>query len=350
MTEPKKPARSRKKRILLIILIVILSLIVILAVTAVITFRRLYNRTTFVDDAEVEATVGTLPPEEEEQVVVLESDVEESLKEAMSLTEPESADEKNEDAKTADPAGNKIYNVLLIGVDRRDRTWNGNSDAMILITVHHFTGKIYMTSFMRDLYSNIEGVGVRKLNHAYAIGAGPLLVKTLQTNYGVAIDHYASVDFFAMEDIIDICGGVTITIKDYELPTMRYHGITEAGTYLLNGEQALAYSRIRHQGNADFERTSRQRTVLQALFQKARSMGAMEAARFANDLLPYITHNLSAGDTLDVLTDLPRILKYDVEEIRIPYDGEFHIVNELLVPNDINNMVSKLRSTIYAAE
>lgn len=54
-----------------------------------------------------------------------------------------------------------MYNILLIGVDRRDKTWYGNSDSMILMSINKDTKQIHMTSFMRDLYANIPDVGVK---------------------------------------------------------------------------------------------------------------------------------------------------------------------------------------------
>ena len=59
------------------------------------------------------------------------------------------------------PNNNNVYNILLIGVDRRDKTWYGNSDSMILMSINKDTKQIHMTSFMRDLYANIPDVGVK---------------------------------------------------------------------------------------------------------------------------------------------------------------------------------------------
>ena len=67
-----------------------------------------------------------------------------------------------------------IYNVLLVGVDRQDKTWNGNSDAMILVSINKAKNHVSMISLMRDTYVDIDGVGYAKLNAAYAYGAGPL--------------------------------------------------------------------------------------------------------------------------------------------------------------------------------
>ena len=64
------------------------------------------------------------------------------------------------------PNGKSVYNILLIGSDRRDDSWNGNSDVVILLTVNSDTQKLLLTSFMRDLYADIPGYGVHKLNSA----------------------------------------------------------------------------------------------------------------------------------------------------------------------------------------
>ena len=94
------------------------------------------------------------------------------------------------------------YNLLLLGVDRRDESWNGNSDVVLLVTVNKEKKTVYLTSFLRDLYADIPGVGVRKLNAACANGGPELTIQTLEENYHVEIDNYAMVDFNAMIDVV----------------------------------------------------------------------------------------------------------------------------------------------------
>lgn len=77
------------------------------------------------------------------------------------------------------------YNILLLGVDRRDESWEGNSDVILLVTVNKEKKTVYLTSFLRDLYADIPGVGVRKLNAACANGGPELTVQTLEDNYQI---------------------------------------------------------------------------------------------------------------------------------------------------------------------
>ncbi len=352
--------KKKQNKALRITLIVILSVIVVLGVAVIFTFSHFYSRSNFEDQSLLDegdlATLEleTLPPSDAEEVATVEAELEAELIEENKLTVEE----------LPESTFSNIYNVLLIGVDRRERNWNGNSDAMILLTINRNTQKIYMTSFLRDLYANIEGVGVRKLNHAYAVGGAPLLINTLQTNYGVSIDNYAWVDFLDIEQIIDAVGGVELTVtgdeayyvNDYLIEINRLAGLPDGdsalpggGTYLMNGRQALAYSRIRYIGT-DFQRTQRQRIVLQSLIGKARNMNVFELTATADNVLPYINHNLTPGETLSLITDLPSVLGFEVVEIRIPYDNDYVSQNEILIPYDINTTVTRLRSEIYATE
>ncbi|MFF9277531.1 LCP family protein [Streptomyces griseosporeus] len=104
-----------------------------------------------------------------------------------------------------------------------------------------------------------------KLNAAYAEDGPTLLVRTVEFNTGLHIDHYVEIGFAGFANIVDAVGGVDITIdkpfKD------KYSGADfQAGEQTLNGEQALAFVRTRHAFAAsDLERTKNQQKFLAAL-------------------------------------------------------------------------------------
>lgn len=122
-----------------------------------------------------------------------------------------------------------------------------------------------------------------------------------------------------------------------------------AGTYHLDGEQAVAYGRIRYVGNNDYERTERQRKVMTQIFQKAKSLSLGDLNKLANEILPLVTHNLTEFETVSLLTRLPSVMGYQLETSRVPYDGLFHSEGELLVP-DWEETIQRLHQTIYAEE
>ena len=257
-----------------------------------------------------------------------------------------------------------VYNILLIGSDSRNN-WYGNSDSMILASINSKTKTIYMTSFMRDLYANIPNVGIRKLNSAYALGGGPLLVSTIESNYRIDIDNYASVDFGSMAHIIDLVGGVDLEVSTQEADYVNMYldeqcarqGLNAADYYItggglthLNGNQAVGFARIRYtsRGNehSDYGRTSRQREILVQLMQKARSLDATTLLAVVNDMLPLITHNIDTATLTSLIANAASYVNYDIQTDRIPYDGLYSNLGEELVP-DFEATINRLHQTIY---
>lgn len=264
--------------------------------------------------------------------------------------------------KISEEEAEGTYNLLLLGVDRREDDWYGNSDSIILVTVNHDAKKIFLTSFMRDLYAEIPDYGVMKLNAAHAIGGGPLIVETMENTYGVAIDNYARVDFNSMTDIIDALGGVDMELSDEEAKSAnksikemcRLQGkkykknrLKSGGKLHLNGIQAVAYSRIRKVGNSDYERTERQRKVLTELIKNAKSLKFREISSLLNEALPLITHNVDQVTMVKLLAELPEMMEYEVVTDRVPYDGMYYSQGELLVP-ELTETVERLQETLYA--
>lgn len=254
--------------------------------------------------------------------------------------------------------GKNSYNILLIGSDHRDDSWNGNSDVMILITILPENQRIVMTSFMRDLYAEIPGHGVHKLNYAFAVAGGDKLVETLENNYRLSIDNYAVADFESMADIIDILGGVEMEISDAEAEVLNDYltsvGRTEShlpggGTYLLDGGQAVAYMRIRYVGNSDYQRTQRQRDVLSKIFEGLGSLESEELAEITEKVIPQIEHNVDTLRMMKLIAALPKFVDYELEENRIPYDDLYYTQNEMLVP-DFETTILRLHESLEIAE
>lgn len=253
------------------------------------------------------------------------------------------------------PNGKSVYNVLLIGSDRRNESWNGNSDVMIVLSVNEHAERLTLTSFMRDLYADIPGYGVHKLNYAYAAGGAGTLIDTLQDNYNLSVDNYAVVDFETMADIVDLVGGVEMEISEGEckwlnnyLNSMNAQSdfLPGAGTYVLNGNQAVAFMRIRYVGNNDYERTQRQRDVLSVLFDSIQELDAEELLQLAGRILLDVKHDIAPDRLVKVLALLPQLQGYELAESRVPYDGLFTSQNEMLVP-DFDATVERLHEELY---
>lgn len=253
------------------------------------------------------------------------------------------------------PNGKEVYNVLLIGSDRRDDSWNGNSDVMIVMSVNAGSKKLSITSFMRDLYADIPGHGVHKLNYAYAVGGAKTLMATLEDNYDLDIDNYAVVDFETMAKVVDLVGGVEIEVSDAECKVLNDYltsmdaaddYLPSGGTYVLNGNQAVAYMRIRYVGNNDYERTQRQRDVLSVIFASMQKLDAEQLTKLVDEILPNVENDITPVDMIRLMALLPNIGDYELSESRIPYDGLFTSQNEMLVP-DFAQTKERLHEELY---
>lgn len=261
-----------------------------------------------------------------------------------------------------------VKNVLVIGTDTRDpEEERGRSDSMILVSLNAHTHEIYMTSFMRDAYVSIPGIGSGKLNAAFSYGGPELLMDTLEENYDVSIDDYVMITFAACAGMIDAVGGVELEISDREAEAINEILISEVneimgddreddlldsgGKVKLDGKQALSYSRIRYVGNADFERTERQRTVMAQVMQKVKS-NPLRLAAVCVKALPKMTTNMSALSLYGYAVTTPlKLVLYSTQQQRIPADGTFSsasIDGESVLQVDYDAAQQQLKETVFA--
>ncbi|NGU66469.1 LCP family protein [Clostridium perfringens] len=213
---------------------------------------------------------------------------------------------------------NHIKNIALFGIDA-PKGKVGRSDAIMILTLDEEHKVMKLTSIMRDSYVDIPGHGDDKINHAYAFGGPELAMKTLNENFKVNVEDFMVVNFTSLPEIIDKLGGVKIDI----IPEEIHHipGITSSGEQILNGAEALAYSRIRYATGGDYKRTERQRVVLEAVFEKLKSTPSKEYPSLIDDFLPYVETNMSSMDMIKLATDVAPLVKGNLETARFPLDG-----------------------------
>ena len=223
--------------------------------------------------------------------------------------------------------GSGLINILLVGHDRQDEKTPARADTMILCSFHPESKSIVFTSFLRDLYIRIPDIGENRLNAAYAIGGTALLKQTLCENLNLHIDGSIDVDFSQFADIIDILGGVTLELRQDEADIINRTviGTLSEGIQYLNGQQALAYSRIRNlDADGDFSRTDRQRKLLTSLLSSYQEAGFLKILSAIADTLPLISTDLSSKEVLQLAAKLfPLLDDPSVISQRIPADGTY---------------------------
>lgn len=255
----------------------------------------------------------------------------------------------------------KIINILLIGADKRE-SWSesGRSDTVMIATLDMKHKQLKLTSLMRDMWVEIPGYGNHKFNAAYSYGGVSLLYRTIAVNFGLKLDGYAVVDFKAFQEVIDAMDGVEIelTREEYEYLVEAYKRHPEVknglqpGKNIMNGAQALAYSRIRQVGRSDFRRTERQRTVIQSMFTKVKSMSMGEIKRLAEKMLPNIVTDLSNEQIYSYMFSVLTMGTTEIKQFRIPTD-EAHtpetIGKEKVLTLDLPANVEALNKFIFEA-
>lgn len=243
-----------------------------------------------------------------------------------------------------------VQNILLLGTDSRDSS-RGRSDSMILLSINKKTKKIVMSSLMRDMYVNIPGKGWNKLNAAYSFGGPAMLMNTIEENLHIKIDDYMQVDFSAFAGVVDAVGGVKITVSPEEAQAINnilrdeVNGLMGdpvdadylegGGTFVLNGKQALSYARIRYVGNADFERTERQRKVLTQMIGQLKESGVSGMKKAMGAAMPNLSSNMERGALYKLSLRLPQLIGYDIVQQQIPakdtWSGETKDCGSVLV-------------------
>lgn len=234
----------------------------------------------------------------------------------------------------------EIVNIMLVGQDRRpNQTYRTLSDSMILCTFNLQDNTLTMTSFMRDMYVQIPGLGGNKMNAAYLHGGMPLLQETMMLNFGISVDAFVEVDFSGFTKVIDTLGGVEVPLTQREADYMNtfYWGagidnsnwnLTE-GPQVLTGPQALSYSRIRmvptlSGANNDFGRTERQRRVLGQVLSECKQMDFATAYALVKELVPIVRTDISRNEIFNYfLTLFPMLTSTTVTNQRIPIDGSY---------------------------
>ena len=383
MSEKKKLNKGQKtSRNIIILVCTLLTIIIAVVIVGYFLINGYAHKFNYIADEDVIATMPTedptqgTDPEEVISKIIDAFDVQYDPNEESSSYSPEELEkmaaevskQAEENAKALENVEVKknanVQNILLIGIDTRaGSSWNGLSDSMILCTINNDKKTITLTSFMRDLCVNIPKYGAAKLNAAHGRGAGPLLVQTIEENFKIHIDYYATVNFYNMINIIDALGGVDIDVTDEEAnvmaiyikqmcqgigldPTPYY--VTTTGHIHLNGMQAVAYARNRYTKGWDYKRTERQRIILTAMFAKLQASDLGTINSFLNAALPNITTNMPGDVVMYFVNNASLYLGYGFQAgYRVPFDDiGWTSLNSMLI-TDLVATHKRLMSILY---
>lgn len=203
--------------------------------------------------------------------------------------------------------GKDNISILFLGVDDRDGNLRGRTDAIILATFNKSQGTVKMLSIPRDSRVEIAGRGTQdKINHAHAFGGVDMIVDTIENLLDIPVDYFVKLNFEAFVEIVDALGGVEIDVAfsfSESDSQDRKNAITvPEGLNTLNGEQALAYSRMRKKDpRGDIGRGERQQEVLAAIIEKTASLSSITKFDDIFDSIEnHLSTNLSFGNIISL--------------------------------------------------
>lgn len=259
---------------------------------------------------------------------------------------------------------NGYTNIALFGLDSRSGQLESgaNSDTIMICSMNDTTGEIKLVSVYRDTYLD-DGTGsYRKCTEVYAAGGAQQAISMLNKNLDLNITDYVTVNFEALVEAVDLFGGVDINLSEGEVQWLNGYlvegrevlgkeceDVAGPGLQTLNGMQALAYCRIRYIG-LDYERTERQRAVLEQLAMKAKKSDIFTLNKAVDQILPMISTSLSYVELAKLASGAGRF--YMGETTGFPEDKTTAVIaaGDCVIPINLAGNVSKLHSFLYGTQ
>ncbi|PEC12745.1 LytR family transcriptional regulator [Bacillus toyonensis] len=246
------------------------------------------------------------------------------------------------------------FTILIMGIeDYATDGQNGRTDSLMFATVNPKTQRISLMSIPRDSRVPIVGKDKEdKINAAHAYGGEQMAIKTVEGFLKVPVDHYIKIDFQGFKGIVDAVGGVTVDVPFdfWERSDVDYYKKIQfkQGQQNLNGEEALAYVRMRKQDpNGDYGRAARQRQLLAAVAQKLNSASTVFKIKDLTAVVgKYIKTDIPISDGLALYNKLSgfdpstiQTLKLEGEDKKI--GGIYYFLPDPIGVETVRNEIEK---------
>jgi LCP family protein required for cell wall assembly len=270
-----------------------------------------------------------------------------------------------------DWTGMERVNILLLGVDLRcEEEGPTHSDTIIVATIDPVSKSAALLSLPRDLWVEIPGFGVNRINQAFFLGqayelpeGGPgLSVDTVEAFLGVPIHYYIAVDFKAFVDFVNQMDGIVVEvperIDDPNYPDNCYGYdpfAIDPGLQRLDGETALKYARTRATFGGDVDRAGRQQQVILAVRDQVTQLDRLpqlilSAPQLWSSYQNNVTTNLELNEVLQLANLVRAIPPESMRNIVLDFDYVYNDTTfdgqQVLVP--IRENVRALRDEIFA--
>ncbi len=257
-----------------------------------------------------------------------------------------------------------VWTVAVFGVDSRDgNTGKGSlADVQMIASINRETGDVNVISIYRDTYVNMGDDDYHKVNDAYLKGGSDLAIEVLNNNLDIAIDDYATFNWKAVAEGINILGGIELEITQPEFEyinsfiteTVESTGVgsvhlTQPGYQRLDGVQAVAYARLRLM-DTDFQRTNRQQKVIELAIEKAKLADISTLNTLVINTFAQVSTSMGINDILSMVKGIE---KYNISNTAgFPFQYEVTNIDSrsCVVPANLTSNVIALHQFLYLNE
>ena len=262
--------------------------------------------------------------------------------------------------------------IALFGIDNHEASnFTGRTDTIIVAAIDNDSKRLKLCSVYRDTLLNQTDGSYNKANAAYQAGGAKQAVAMLNSNLDLDIKNFVTVDFNAMVDIVDLLGGIELTIDSNEAAAMngqltveghqsenyiatlmettgKNSSAVSAGTFLADGIQAVAYCRVRYTAGDDYKRAERQRTVISKIIEKAKKMDFSQVRSVISAVVSEMSTSFSDAELLDFAS---KMMDYElVEDVGFPFfknTKTVSVAGDCVIPCDLQENVDYLHTLLY---
>ena len=279
----------------------------------------------------------------------------------------QTVDIKTDDIEINDGVDQEGYmTVALFGGDSREGQLEAgtHADTIIIASINNKTKEIRMASVYRDTLLQQKDGSYNKANNAYFHGGPEEAINMLNKNLDLDIENYATVDFKALSDVVDLLGGIEIELTDAEAEMLNEyvdetasvagkeaHHLESGGTYNLDGPQAVTYARLRKLEGGDYKRTERQRLVIQKIFEKVIHTNLSTINDIINTVFPQVSTSFSLKELLSLASGMTKYKLGETTGFPIEKaDGNYEKAGSVVIPLGLTENVQELHAFLYPDE
>ncbi|MFR6514029.1 MAG: LCP family protein [Ruminococcus sp.] len=257
-------------------------------------------------------------------------------------------------------------NVALFGLDKRANNdeMGERSDTIMVASLNRETKEVKISSVYRDTLLQQKDGTYNKANSAYSFGGAEQAIAMLNKNLDLDIQHYVTVDFAALVDVIDALGGIDIDVTDEEVEYLNGYimeiientgvntvAVEHSGLQTLSGVQATAYARIRYTSGDDFKRAERQRLVLAKIAEKAQKADLATINKIIDKVFPKIETNFTLKEILAYAKDA---MKYQLADTtgfpEVKDTMDYEDAGNVVVPLTLESNVRTLHQYLFGED